>query len=230
MMGVALLPKPVTAQDWLLVEVRDIPAQCQQPLTCIDKGQLAIRNMLSVRRSDRNLLLDTLNRLAIIRGIPEDIVPPQSVMGAADMTPILQTLPMAETLAPLVNHPGVFFDSTDLDATAQTANFSLIVREALASAGVHLLTEQELEVTPGRPTLSVSFRPRTESAGCIIPFHVSMAISEETVLVRNPDIKMVNRVWSGIARENLANMNYTPLSSLLEVVDKFIQDWKTANP
>ena len=91
------------------------------------------------------------------------------------------------------------------------------------------LTKEEMEMTPGRPTLTVNFSPRRESEGCIIPYSVSMAIKEEVVMVRDTTIKLSGNAWAGSVRENLANRNFTPTSALNEVLQKLEKDFTAAN-
>ncbi len=223
------LANPVAAQDWMLVETHSIPGQCRQPATCMNQAELLQRNILFVPIEEQLALLQFLNQISAIRGVeagPEG----HASISYEDITTQLHSLPKGEKLAALVNHPGVYFDSEKLDADSVTASFATYVRTHLTQAGLKFLTKEEMENTPGRPTLSIRFTPRTESAGCIIPFSLSMSISEETVMVRNPGIKSSGSAWAGSAKENLANSNYTPESALKEVVEKFKKDWEAANP
>lgn len=223
------LPQMAPAQHWLLIETRDLPGQCSRPLSCIDRSTLALRNLVAVSAGERDMLLRTLNGLSTIRGLPEETTN-QSMILPETMIATLHPLPKAANLDALIGHPGVFFDPTTLDADEATAGFSAFVISQLTAAGVPLLSQDEMDNTPGRPQLSVRFSPRTESAGCIIPFSVSMAVSEETVMVRNPTLKTSGSAWSGLVKENLANRNYSPMSALQELVTAFVTDWKSANP
>lgn len=217
------------AQGWILLEARDVPDQCTRPVSCIDRSTLVMRNLLNMTSADRNVLLQTLNQMSTIRGLPEDLGN-SAVIVPESMIPVLHPLPKAEQLAPLMGHPGVYFDPKSLDANEATAGFSGMIISQLSAAGVRFLSQEERENTPGRPTLSVRFSARTESAGCIIPFSVSMSITEETVMVRNPALKMSGAAWSRTVRQNLANLNYTPTNALNEAIVAFIKDWKAANP
>lgn len=222
-------PQKGLTQGWLMIEARDLPIQCVRPLDCTSQGNLVMRNLFHFPRHERQILVQTLNSLATIRGVPE-VGLGQTMVSSAEHISVLHALPKADRLATLIDHPGVFFDSTRLDGNIQTAEFSPIVRRELTNAGVRFLTEDEWQATPGRPTLSVRYKPRTESAGCIIPFEVSLSISEESVMVRNPAIKVSGSAWSGKAKENLANTNYTPISALEQVLKSFVTDWKSQNP
>jgi len=225
----ALTVGPAAAQSWLLVEVRDLPGQCTRPISCMGQSELALRNLIHLHREDRNSFLQLLNSAASIRGLSEEDQTVSNI-DAESMIAALHPIPKAQKLTPLINHPGVFFDPTALDAEEATNNFSPYIREQLNNAGVRFLTKEEWENTPGRPTLSVRYSKRTESAGCIIPFSVSLSISEETVMVRNPSLKVNGSTWSGQSKENLANLNFTPMSALVQVVENFVKDWTSQNP
>ena len=220
---------PAQAQNWLQIEARDIPAACTRPASCTDRSELALRSILNISQTERNVLLQTINRMATVRGLPDDFQR-QSVIVPESMIEIIHPMPAAAPLSLLANHPGVFFDSVALDKNEETAGFGPYIREHLSAAGVRFLTEEELERTPGRPRLTVRLTPRSESEGCIIPFSVSMSISEEAVMVRNPSLKVSANAWSKVAKENLANKNYTPMSSLSQVVEQFVTDWISQNP
>lgn len=225
----AMFAKSAAAQDWLLVETHNIPGQCRHPVSCMNQADLLQRNILYVPIEEQLALLQFLNQISAIRGVesgPEG----HASISYEDITAQLHTVPKGERLAALINHPGAYFDSEKLDANPATASFATYVRTHLTQAGFKFLTKEEMEETPGRPTLSIRFTPRTESAGCIIPFSLSMSISEETVMVRNPGVKTSGSAWAGSAKENLANANYTPESALKEVVEKFKKDWAEANP
>ncbi|WP_298262231.1 hypothetical protein [uncultured Litoreibacter sp.] len=220
---------PAQAQNWLQIEARDIPAECTRPVSCIDRSQLALRNILNISQTDRDALLQTINRIATIRGLPDD-VQRQPVIVPESMIEILHPMPAAAPLSLLTNHPGVFFDSVALDKNEETAAFGPYIREHLSATGVRFLTEKELERTPGHPKLVVRLTPRSDAEGSIIPFSVSMSISEEAVMVRNPSLKVSANTWSRVVKENLANKNYTPMSSLSQVVEQFVTDWISQNP
>lgn len=233
---VSLDSSQAQAESWLLIETRSVPNQCERPLECVARSTLLTRNMAFLTPSDRDTVTGFLNQIATIRGIPDDLVhaaEPQPIAGqltAGQITQVLQPIPRAEKLAPLVGHPGAFFDTKTLDDAEVTEGFSAYVITELQRAGFRFLTREEMEQTPGRPKLSLRFTPRRESAGCIIPFSISLSISEEVVMVRNPALKLSGSAWAKTVKENLANRNYAPRNSLEEVVSAFAKDWQTANP
>ena len=219
------LPSAGLANDWILVETRKVPKTCVHPLICVPKSKLTSRHLLNLTRQNRENLYEFLNSVASVSRIPDS-----AVVGLCKPDPqAFHTLEIAPKLAPLINHPGVFFDSSKLDGTEASADFSAQIRKRLEALGLKMLTKEEWEATPGRPTLSMRYAARLESAGCIVPFSVSMTIKEEVVLVRDPSQKINATVWSYSRRQNLANTNYSPTNALLEVLERFEKDWREAH-
>lgn len=227
LLAVMGLSWPAAAEDWVMVETRELPSSCTDPMNCDDPSRLLLRNFLSLRNSEKSTFSQLLNSMSTIRGVPDDVTLPacrQMVEKAAHPPPVA-TKP--ELLA---GHPGVYFDSTRIDGIEVSAAFSGALRERLGAAGVKFLTEEEWQDTPGRPTLSLSYSVRKESAGCIIPFSISLQIKEEVLLVRDVSLKTNAPIWSGLVRQNLTNTHYMPENALDEIIVKFLKDWGKANP
>ena len=220
-----LQPHFAMAEDWLLVETRKVPDRCDHPLICLPQSELASRNLLKLTRKNQKSFFGFLKSVSSISGIPD-----AAVAGLHPPEPeILHELVLAPKLGPLIDHPGMYFDSQKLDDVEATASFSSHLRKHLEALGVRFLTKEEWEGTLGKPTLSIRFTARLESAGCIVPFSVSMTLKEEVVLVRDPSQKINATIWSYSRRQNLANTNYAPDNSLREIVAKFEKDWREAH-
>lgn len=213
--------------DWVFFEARLLPKSCAKPVECIPKSSLILRNLAFVDPKDTREITLFLNRLATIRGISDEAVDALNYS-----KPLLVNRFHAERApektALLRHHPGVYFDSTALDANPETRALSDYLRTRLTAAGMRFLSKEEMEQTPGRPKLSLRYARHRESEGCIIPFSLSLTISEEVVLIRDPELKSTTTIWSGTIRENLANRNYRPASGIRELVDKFLVDWLEA--
>lgn len=227
LMLAALVVRPVLANtQWIMIETRLIPQECRHPLLCLSRSRVTLRNIMTISDQASWQLTHTLNSMSALRQIPDSDV--KVLATAPDLTQLHELSP-AEKPSLLTNHPGVYFDSTRLDEEELTAGFGAHVRDTLSAAGMKFLTMEELDATPGRPTLSVRFSERAESGGCVIPFAVSMSISEETVMVRHPDLKVTGSSWSGTQKENLANFNYTPFVALKELTQKLADNYMVAN-
>lgn len=226
---IGLLPKLAEANpvDWVMIETRLVPQTCSKPLECMPKSSLVLRNMAFLEPTETRELTLFLNRIATIRGI-SDVMIDSLNYSQAPLVERFHKVALSEKSAFLRHHPGVYFESTKLDETPETEAFSDYVRTNLLAAGVPLLSKEEHDKTPGRPKLTIRYSKHRESAGCIIPFSLTLSITEEVVLVRSPGLKTTTTIWSGTVRENLANRNYSLTSGIRELVDKFLEDWRAA--
>ena len=222
----AAMPLSAQSKDWVYIEARALPPGCGDPLGCVRKARPVLRNLMRVTREERETLLRVVNQISMIRGISDQDLPETDF---ADVIPQLHNVDVADRLAPPVNHPGVYFDSAKLDADPKFVGFSAFVRKELTAAGLRFLTKEQMEATPGRPTLSIRYTERRESAGCIIPYAISFSVNEEYVMVRNPSLKKTTAIWSASARENLAIAHFTAMDALNEGVAKLAADFRTAN-
>lgn len=214
--------------DWIMIEARMVPQNCAKPMECIPKSSLILRNLAFMEQKETRELALFLNRIATVRGLGEPQKDPLNY-SKPQMVDTFHAQATVEKQRLLKDHPGVYFDSTSLDSIAEVETFSDYIRTHLSSVGLKFLSKDELERTPGRPKLSVRFNRHRESEGCIIPFSVSLSITEESVLVRDPSLKTTSTIWSGSVRENLANRNDRPSSAIRELVEKFQVDWQAAH-
>jgi len=225
----AVISAPITAKGevTLMVETRQLPQSCADTEECVAGSTVILRNMMTLELGEAQTLARVLNTMPGAHQVPDDaMLPACSGLLHASM----HSLPMASKPALLVGHPGVYFDASKLDATEATFGFATYLRDRLTAAGLRFLTKEEMEATPGRPVLSLRYSPRRESAGCIIPYSLSLSIKEEAVLTRNPAKKVPATVWSATTRENLANLHYKLDNALDETIEKFLKDWTEANP
>lgn len=220
-----VIPAQGSADNWLMVETRTVPNACEHPLICLPKSRLESRHLLNLSRKNRASFDSFLTSAASISGIPDTalagLYPPDHTA--------LHALEISPKLAPLRDHPGVYFDSQRLDDEEATKGFSEYIRNQLQAMGLKILTRKDWETTPGRPILSIRYAARLESAGCIVPFAIYMTIKEDVVLVRRPDTKIEATIWTSSRRQNLAHTNHSPTTALHELIDKFEKDWRKAN-
>lgn len=203
------------------MESRVLPEGCADTETCLEDSVLVMRNLVPFERSDIRKLLGFLNETALSRDIPHSHM---AAVTLPEAWPYLHEVPMAERSQLLADHPGVYFDPVALDSGAETGAFSVYVMDELKKVGLKFLTAEEHALTPGRPTLTVRYSARKESAGCIIPWSVSVSIKEEVALIRDSNLKLSTTVWSGSSRQNLANTNLTIQDSLTDAIAKLVAD------
>ncbi|WP_421749827.1 hypothetical protein [Cognatishimia sp.] len=226
--AVFLFSSHAVANELVLLEARRLPQACGEPLSCIPQSQLLVRNIAALDQRESREIMSFLNRISSIRGISDTHIDTLNTSKAV-IAKRYHAPAKAEKLDLLRHHPGVYFDTEKLDQKEDTQSFGSYVKTQLGAAGVKFLSKEDWEETPGRPTLTLRYSARRESEGCIIPFSVSLSISEEAVLVRDASLKVSGTIWAATTRQNLANTNYTSTSALRETVDKFLTDWKMAH-
>ncbi|CUJ09130.1 hypothetical protein [Cognatishimia activa] len=217
----------VSSQETIMIEARRLPSTCVDPLLCVPMSELVLRNIASFSNKESREVMSFINRISSVRGLTDERYDQlnSSKRAIADK---YHPSEMSEKLLFLRQHPGFYFDTEVLDGANVTQSFGGYIKTQLQGAGVTFLTKQEWENTPGRPQIKVRYSDRRESEGCIIPFSVSLTISEEAVLVRDADLKVPAVIWSKTVRQNLANRNYTVQSALREAVEYFLEDWRAA--
>jgi len=224
--------RPINAQDlhWLFVEAKLLPHDCEKPQDCVGHAVHLLRNYMALTPDQVLYLSQLIDQHSSIRALADgEHTVFDTSANNIDLVVALHGHSMAEKPPLLHKHPGVYFDRTKLDANEMSAGFADHLLERLAETGLKVLTEEELETTPGRPTLAMRVSAFRESAGCVTPYSVSLSISEETVLVRDPSKKMSGTIWSGSAKQNLSNSNHTIRHALEEAVAKLVDDYRQAN-
>ncbi|MEL6934431.1 MAG: hypothetical protein AAGK67_16295 [Pseudomonadota bacterium] len=224
--ALASMGQPGFAKELILVELRSIANNCEDAIKCIDESKLVLRNLLSFDGETKTGVVELFNRLAVTRDLPE--------RAAAEPDPV-SFIPMLVALKPSTKADAlrglkmVHFDSETLSKNESLLPFVLHVQDMLKELGIKELTKEEIAKVPGSATLNVRFSAQKESAGCITPFSVSFSVTEEVVMVRNPNVKLKTSIWSASSKENLANRNYKPFNALEDAVAKFVTDYRGAN-
>lgn len=153
--------------------------------------------------------------------------PPSATMDSIDTI----SLTLADKTATLRDLVGVYVDFRAVRGPRTfTGNFgetvhSYVVGE-LQQAGIPLLTKEEIETTPGQPTLTLRFS--VEVVGCK-PWSVSLGLTQLVVLTRDTSLMLNATTWSGSARQSEADIEYDALEALRDVVALFTADYAKAN-
>lgn len=149
-----------------------------------------------------------------------------------DMT-MVDTLGMevADKITTLRGLNGVFVDFRAVrgprtftrDFGAEVHAFTV---KALQSAGIPLLTKQEADVEPGRPTLTLRYS--VEVVGCK-PWSLSLGLKQTSVLTRDLSIMLEGTTWSSSARQSEEDVDFGALEALQKIVTAFTTDYAKAN-
>ncbi len=101
----------------------------------------------------------------------------------------------------------------------------------LKNAGVKVLTDQQLNSAPGRPTLIISVNT-LKHAGGVYSYTVSLSLDQIVMLERNPAIRGAAPTWFVLATGACLpeELNADVTAYVKQLVDQFITDYKLANP
>jgi hypothetical protein len=146
---------------------------------------------------------------------------------------MIDTLGMevADKIATLRGLNGVFVDFRAVrgprtftrDFGAEVHSYTV---KALQAAGIPLLTKEEVEKTPGRPTLTLRYS--VEVVGCK-PWSLSLGLKQTSVLTRDFSIILEGTTWSGSARQSEDDVEFGAFEALQQIVSAFATDYAKAN-
>lgn len=99
--------------------------------------------------------------------------------------------------------------------------------ERLRAAGIRLLTEEEVENTPGKPRLELYLTNGDATKGC--DFRVFLSLRQEVALARDPSLHLITGTWGdgGLSRDGW-NQG-AELATFIYYLDRFIEDYRKAN-
>ena len=220
------VPFDARAEDALLIDLYQLPEDCTSDTKCARDGTPLMTSILRMGKDQASRFTQAIESTSVIRGLPQSSA---RHMCQRNLSPATLEIENASEPEVLADHPGVYFDSTSVDAIDEVAGFSDQVREVLQRVGLKLLSREEWLETPGRPTLSLNYSPGRENAGCIIPFYVSLVIKEEVLLARDLKLKINSTIWSKTVRQSLASLHFSPQSAISEALDTFERAFQKAN-
>ncbi|MCT8159330.1 hypothetical protein [Pseudoruegeria sp. SHC-113] len=143
-----------------------------------------------------------------------------------------ERLRLSEKIDALAGLPGVHVNLRGLKAPEGfEGDFGGGLQAAFESrfkaAGIRLLTEEEMEQTPGQPKLNVYFSRTNPDTGCW--YSVFASLSQTVLLTRDIRIKLVAGTWAMSAGYSADTPDATEYGSILRVADAFVRDYLKAN-
>lgn len=143
-----------------------------------------------------------------------------------------EALKLSQKLEVLRGLPGVYFDLSKLKAPEGFAgpfgkNLQRTFEARFRQAGIRVLTKEEVETVPGKPTMNVYFSHTNPKTGCW--YSVFASVSQTALLTRNPLIKFRAGTWSASSGVKTVGEEGTEYDAILWVADRFVRDYLTAN-
>lgn len=145
-----------------------------------------------------------------------------------------ESIPPAHKLAALRGIDTVGLDLRKVKAPpGADAGFGDILHESfvakLQAAGIRVVTPEEVQTVPGRPTLNIYFSVFEGQGDCDYRYSIFASLSQTALLTRDLQTKVVVGVWSLSIKAPVTNARGTELANLLSVADALVADLQEAN-
>ena len=135
----------------------------------------------------------------------------------------------------LTGIPAVAVHGEDVsqEAIQDGLNKSLLVTDTiqlLKNSGVKVLTDQQLNSAPGKPTLIIAVNT-LKHAGGVYSYTVSLSLDQTVILERNPGIVGPAPTWFVLATGACLpeELNTDVRAYVAQLVQQFVTDYKLAN-
>lgn len=233
----ALQPAPAADRLWVLWEHVAPRADCDDETPCTPRRSYTTRLVGSPPLPRLQHTFGLLDRLALLRGQPPEHPQAPRICQDQDAEVLLgfdpEAMSLSEKLDALRGLQGVYFDVHSLKAPiGYTGDFGGFLQAEIErrfrNAGIRVLTEEERMQTPGRPKLNVYFSNTDPVTGC--HYSVFASLSQTVLLTRNVLTKLEVGTWAASDGPSSDFPNATESDAILRVIDKFISDFKRANP
>jgi hypothetical protein len=239
----AAVPSPMHAQEnsnrmWFTWEsLQTNPDLCAERNVCRPVSTYITRLLEEPSAEKAKEMTGAMAKLAKLRGYPADHPDSPKICQNVEAAKVLgfdpEMWPMSEKLDTLVGLQGVYFSLQKLKAPAGYEGpfgeqVHADVVKKFTAAGIPVLTEEQMEMTPGKPHLNIYFSNTNPDTGCW--FSVFSSLSQTALLTRNHTVKFKAGTWGfggGYSADHPDRDEYT---AIMLVIDKFITDFQTANP
>ena len=222
---------------WLLWEQIDTAAKdCAKNSRCPVRRNYTTRLLNTPANTDIHNTIGMLDRLALSRGQPVEHPEAPRICQNRDPEVLLGFDPerweMSEKLEALKDLPGVYFSVTRLAAPDGYAgnfgqNLQAEFERRFRAAGIRILSEAEMNATPGKPQLNIYFSRANRVTGC--RYSVFASLSQTMLLTRNINVKLKVGTWGLSEGPSADYPNHTEYDAILRVADAFISNYVEAN-
>ena len=139
---------------------------------------------------------------------------------------------LSDKLAALNDLKGVYFSVQAIKGPKGYVgvfgmNLQQSMEDRFRAAGLPVLSEEQMELTPGKPQLNVYFSNTKPKTGCT--YSVFVSFTQTMLLTRNHTIKLKVGTWGASGGPSAEYPNTNELDAILRVIDKFLNDYRRAN-
>ncbi|MEM7240683.1 MAG: hypothetical protein AAF429_00725 [Pseudomonadota bacterium] len=223
---------------WFTWEQRATDRQlCAEKGHCDPVSRFITRLAEETDRKSAEQITGSMARLAERRGQSAEHPEAPNWCQQTDAQAILgfeaESWPESEKIKTLEGLEGVHFELSNLRGPySYIGDFGPNVQAEVVRkfdiAGIPVLSAEEVKITPGKPILNVYFSNTDPDTGCW--FSVFAALSQTMLLTRNHTIKIRAGSWGMSGGYSNENPDRAEFDAIMLVIDRFIEDFKAANP
>jgi hypothetical protein len=222
---------------WMVWERRALdPVLCRSKGVCTPQRTFITR--LLEQPSDQSMLnmIGAVDQIARMRGLPVENPEAPKMCRQTEAAKILgfnpETWPLSDKLAALKGLQGVYFSVQSLKGPKGYngkfgANLQKQMEMRFRVARLPVLTEDQMERTPGKPQLNIYFSNSKPKTGCT--YSVFVSFTQTMLLTRNHTVKLKVGTWGASGGPSADFPSGTEMDAILRVIDKFLGDYKRAN-
>jgi hypothetical protein len=213
------------------------PELCETRGICEPLSKYTTRLIEEPSTAKAKEMVDAMAQLAKLRGHPDEHPNTPQMCRNVEAAKVLgfdpETWPMAEKLDTLVGLQGVYFSLQKLKAPeGYQGEFGEDVHaevvQKFTAAGIPVLTEEQRDMTPGKPHLNIYFSNTNPDTGCW--FSVFSSLSQTALLTRKHTVKFKAGTWGFGGGYSADHPDRDERTAIMIVIDRFISDFQTANP
>lgn len=222
---------------WLTWESRYVdPQLCAEKSYCETVGHYQTRLVETPSETQARQMMGALDQLATRRGYPAEHPDSPQMCRNVEAARVLgfdpESWEISDKLEALRGLEGVYFDVTGLRAPPGYdgpfgPRMQADMEARFAAVGLRVLTEEERDVTPGKPHLNIFFSHTNPDTGCW--FSVFSSLTQTALLTRNHTVKFKAGTWGFSGGYDPDNSDRSEYDAILIVVDKFLADYVEAN-
>lgn len=239
--GFALAPTMTSAQSgnytWMVWEQRAINQRlCREKDVCSPQRKFITRLVEEPTEQKAREMLGAIDQLARMRGNPVEHPEAPKMCRNTEAGKILGFNPelweMSDKLTALKNLQGVYFSVQAIKGPkGYKGTFGLDLQKSMINrfhaAGLPVLSEDQMNQTPGKPQLNVYFSNTKPKTGCT--YSVFVSFTQTMLLTRNHTVKLKVGTWGASGGPTADYPNTNELDAVLRVIDKFLSDYRRAN-
>jgi len=237
------LPILAGAQDnsqnftWMIWEQRVVnPQLCLVKNLCKPQKKFITRLVEEPTNAKAQQMLGAIDQLAKIRGTPVEHPESPKICQQTEAGKILgfnpETWELSDKLAALRDLPGVYFSVQNLKGPSHySGSFGADIQNTMLkrfkAAGLRVLTEEQMEETPGKPQLNIYFSNANTKTCC--NYSLFASLTQTMLLTRNHTTKLKVGTWGASGGPSAQFPEGSEYDAVIRIVDKLLADYKSAN-